>query len=115
MPLPLQLPHRSGRTVRPFADRIAARTLDRASALPQVIALHPRLDGEYRRQVDALEAALATPEAAIEVVPRLRAMIARIVVTPGPRMRGVQLEVVRQLDEVVAFATSHGSKDRNLA
>jgi DNA invertase Pin-like site-specific DNA recombinase len=80
------------------------RALASMDALPEVVALHPRLDEEYRRQIEALETALATPEAAVEAVPRLRSMIARIVVTPGPKLRGVQLEVIRQLDEVLRFA-----------
>jgi site-specific DNA recombinase len=81
-----------------------ARDLASMEALPQVIALHPRLEEEYRRQVEALEVALASPEAAVEAVPRLRAMIARIVVTPGPKLRGVELSVVRQLDQALALA-----------
>lgn len=85
-------------------DRLL-RDLASMDALPQIIALHPRLDEQYRRQIETLEVALATPEAAIEAVPRLRAMIGRIIVIPGPKMRGVEIEVVRQLDRVLAVAT----------
>jgi hypothetical protein len=80
-----------------------------------MITRHPRLDEEYRRQVEALEVALASPEAAIEAVPRLRSMIARIEITPGPKLRGVELKVVRQLDQALALANpgSGGQRDHN--
>ena len=83
----------------------AQRALASMDAVPQVLALHPRLEEEYRRQIDALDEALAAPEAELEAVPRLRAMIARIVLTPGPKKRGVEVQVVRQMDEILAIAT----------
>ena len=61
------------------------------------------MDEEYRRQVEALESALASPEAARVAVPPARAMIARVVVTPAERP-GIEIEVVRQVDEVLALA-----------
>lgn len=79
------------------------RELASIDAIPTVLTFHPRLDDEYRRQVEALEAALAEPQAALEAVPRARAMIATIIVTPAAK-RGVQLEVVRQVDQVLAIA-----------
>jgi site-specific DNA recombinase len=85
-------------------DRLT-RELASLDALPEVLRLHPRLVDQYRRQIEDLETALATPEAELEAVPRLRAMIARIIVRPGTKLRGVDLEVVRQVDEVLSLAT----------
>lgn len=81
-----------------------ARELASLDALPDVLTLHPRLDEEYRRQIEDLDRALAQPEAALEAVPRLRGLIARIIVRPNNRLRGVHLDVVRQLDEVLNLA-----------
>jgi len=83
-------------------DRLS-RDLASIDALPNVVLLHPTLEAEYRRQIDVLEVALSAPEAASEAVPQLRAMIARILVTPGPKLRGVEIGVQRQLDEVLAI------------
>jgi site-specific DNA recombinase len=81
------------------------RELANMDALP-VLALHPGLADRYREEIEQLEVALSGHEhAAIEAVPRLRAMIARIVLTPSNKSRGVALHVVRHLDEVLTFAT----------
>lgn len=103
-----------GREFAEIKDMLAAardeknrltRELASLDALPDVLTLHPRLDEEYRRQIEDLDRALAEPEAALEAVPRLRGLIARIVVRPNDRKRGVDLDVVRQLDEVLNLAT----------
>jgi DNA invertase Pin-like site-specific DNA recombinase len=73
-------------------------------ALPDVLALHPHLDAEYRRQVEALENALAHPEAALDAVPRLRAMIGRIIISPNPQGRGAEIRVIRRMDQVLSLA-----------
>jgi site-specific DNA recombinase len=86
-------------------DRLG-RELASLNALPTVLTLHPRLEEEYRRQVAALEASLMEPEAALEAVPRLRAMIARIIVRPAVAKRGVDLTVIRQIDEVLNLVTA---------
>lgn len=92
-------------TAREERDRLA-RELASMDALPNVLALHPGIEDEYRRQVQDLETALTTPEAALEAVPRLRAMIVRIIVRPNlDRLRGVRIEVIRQMDEILALAT----------
>src|SRR3546814_17362652 len=79
-------------------------------AVPTVLALQPHIEEVYRQQVVDLEAALAVPEAQLEAIPRLRAMIARIVVHPNlQKKRGVVLEVIRQMDEILSIATgTHG-------
>lgn len=82
-----------------LADQIAQ--LDH---LP-VIALHPTIAADYRRQVEQLNAALAeNPEAAGEVIPRLRSLIDRITVHPAPEGRGVTIEVTGKLTEMLALA-----------
>lgn len=80
------------------------RELASMDALPDVLALHPQLEAEYRRQVEALEEALARPEAELDAAPRLRAMIARIILTPSPEGRGAHIQVVRRMDQVLALA-----------
>ena len=83
-----------------------SRQLDSMDAIPNVLALHPHIEEVYRRQVEELENALAEPEAQLEAIPRLRAMIARIIVSPNPeKPRGVVVEVVRQIDAILAHAT----------
>lgn len=83
-----------------------ARELASLDALPRVLELHPGLEDQYRREVEDLHAALSAPESRLEAIPRFRAMIARIIVRPHPtKARGVQLEVVRQMDEILSIAT----------
>ncbi|WP_230771090.1 recombinase family protein [Sphingomonas sp. Leaf4] len=80
-----------------------ARELAAMEALP-VLALHPGLADQYRRSVEELAEALADPATHHEAVPRMRKLIARIVVTPSEGKRGVELEVIRHLDQVLNFA-----------
>jgi hypothetical protein len=70
-----------------------------------VLALHPGIADEYRRNVEALGDALRNHDAAsVEAVPRLRALIAHVVITPTSTLRGVEIEVVRRLDEALKLA-----------
>lgn len=85
-------------------DRLT-QELASLEALPTVLAIHPRLEEQYRRQVEQLEEALSRPEAAAEAVPRARAMISRIIVRPKASGRGAEVEVIRQMDEVLGLAT----------
>ncbi|WIW88996.1 recombinase family protein [Sphingobium sp. V4] len=82
------------------------RELANMDAVPTVLTLHPHMEEVYRRQVEELEQALSAPEAKLEAVPRLRAMLARVVVHPNlEKKRGVIVEVVRQMDEILSLAT----------
>jgi site-specific DNA recombinase len=93
-------------TARGDADRLE-RELAGMDALP-VLALHPGLADRYREQVEQLETALGGhEEAKLEAVPRLRALIARIIVRPAspPATRGCEVEVVRHFDQVLQIAT----------
>jgi len=88
-----------------------ARQLESMDAMPNVLALHPHVEAVYRQQVEELEKALAEPEAQLEAIPRLRAMIARIIVRPNPeKQRGVVVEVVRQMDEILSIATGKSAR-----
>lgn len=88
------------------AEKEAAdRELASLTALP-VIALHPHLTKDYAREVSDLETALlGNDAAALEAIPRFRAMIARVVFRPAAGPRGAEIEVIRRLDEVLALAT----------
>lgn len=82
----------------------AAEQLAEVEALP-VVALHPTIAAEYRRQVEELHVALADPEARIQAVPAVRNLIDRIVLTPNPEARGVLIQVEGRLAAIVALAT----------
>lgn len=87
------------------AEQAAAdKALAAADALPQ-LALHPGLARQYRAAIANLAAELSDEAARREAAPRLRALIARVVVTPAEGQRGVRLEVIRHVDEVLALAT----------
>lgn len=81
------------------------RQLAGIDAVP-VIALHPGIADDYRRQVQALHDALhGNPAAQLEAVPRLRALIDHVVLTPKAKGRGVDVHVVGRLDEAIGLAT----------
>lgn len=93
------------KVARDTRDTIAA-DLASAQAMPQVLTLHPNLAERYREQIDDLQRALAEPEAQLEAIPRFRAMIAKIIVRPiEEKTRGVEIEVIRRIDEVLNLAT----------
>jgi chromosome segregation ATPase len=90
---------------RDTRDRLSAE-LASVEALPQVLTLHPNLDAQYTAEIADLERALLDEEAQLEAVPRFRAMIARVIVRPDlTKQRGVTIEVIRRIDEVLALAT----------
>lgn len=85
-------------------DQLKAQLGD-LDALP-VIALHPGLADDYRRQVAALHEALGDNEASrLEAVPRLRSLIDRVELAPHPSGRGVSVTIAGRLDEIVRLAT----------
>lgn len=89
-------------TARDDKERLASE-LANLEALP-VLALHPGLAEDYRREVMELEAALANDEQKLETIPKIRAMIARVVLRPSEGKRGVSVEVVRHLEEILLVA-----------
>lgn len=69
-----------------------------------VIALHPRLADEYRRQVEKLDEALSGDDIDTQAARnQLRALIERIEVRPAP-VRGVELRVIGRLDQIVGMS-----------
>lgn len=86
------------------AEQAAAeKALAAADALP-TLALHPGLARQYRAAIENLAAELHDETARREAAPKLRALIARVVLTPRPGARGLDLEVVRHVDEILALA-----------
>ncbi len=81
----------------------ADRALLASEALPQ-IALHPGLARQYREAIEELGRELADEKCRAEAAPRLRKLIARIIATPREGKRGVDLEVVRHIDEVLSLS-----------
>jgi site-specific DNA recombinase len=89
------------------ADRDAlAAALGQIEQLP-VVALHPAVIADYRAQVAKLNAALAeNPAARLEAIPRLRALIDSVIITPDEtKARGVAINVTGRLQSMLALAT----------
>lgn len=84
---------------------LAGAEKERASieALP-VLALHPGLARQYRAAIEQLAIELQDEGTRLEAAPKLRSLIARIIVTPKEGKRGVDLEVIRHIDEVLDLA-----------
>ncbi|MEK9211509.1 recombinase family protein [Sphingomonas sp. 2378] len=86
-------------------DRDAAREeLSAVEALP-VVALHPTVAADYRREVENLHMLLSDPDAKEATIPALRALIDRIVLTPTKSGRGVDIEVQGRLAAIIGLAT----------
>lgn len=97
------------------AERDALATaLEQIDQLP-VVALHPAVIADYRAQVSKLNAALAeNPEARLEAIPRLRALIDQITVWPDTsKQRGVIIEVTGRLQSMLALATGRSGPGGN--
>lgn len=86
-------------------DALAAE-LKQIEQLP-VVALHPSVIADYRAQVAKLNAALAdNPEARLEAIPKLRALINSVHVHPkADKAKGVTIEVTGKLNSMLALAT----------
>jgi site-specific DNA recombinase len=88
---------------RATRDRLAEQ-IAQLEQLP-VVALHPTVIADYRAQVEQLNAALAdNPEARLEAIPRLRALIDRVTLSPAEGARGVAIEVTGRLASMLALA-----------
>jgi site-specific DNA recombinase len=87
------------------ADRDGlASQLEQIEQLP-VVALHPTIIADYRAQVAKLNAALAeNPEARLEAIPKLRALIDSVLISPADD-KGVSIEVTGRLNSMLALAT----------
>ncbi len=82
-----------------------AEQLSQVEQLPTVV-LHPAVVADYRRQVAKLNAALGdNPEARLEAIPQLRALINQVKVSPAEQEKGVTIEVIGRLTSIMALAT----------
>ena len=88
-----------------LAERDGAREqFGKVDAMP-VVALHPTVATDYRRQIESLNQALANPEERDKAVPALRNLIGRIVIRPiMSRARGVEIDVEGRLAAILALA-----------
>lgn len=78
-----------------------------------VIALHPTILANYRAEVGDLLAALkGNPAARLEAIPRLRSLVAAVVISPAPAAKGVTIEVQGRLAQMLALATGQPISDR---
>ncbi len=81
------------------------RQLEEIDAIP-ILALHPRIGDQYRREVQALQEALAGHEAAKdEAIPKLRALIERITLTPTADGSALEIDVAGRMHQVISLAT----------
>lgn len=96
-------------TARETRDRLA-QELASIDAVP-ILQLHPGLADRYRREVEELETLLADEVTKLEAMPRIRALISEIIVTPSDAKRGVVVEVRRKVDEMVKLATAAPLRD----
>jgi hypothetical protein len=74
----------------------------------RVIAFHPTIADDYRRAVGALNQALAesdTEEAREQAIPRIRALIDSITLTPSTHSRSVDIEIGGRLARMIELAT----------
>ena len=78
-----------------------------------VIALHPTILGNYRSEVGDLLAALTgNPAARLEAIPRLRALVAHVIISPAPAAKGVTIDVQGRLAQMLALATGQPVSER---
>lgn len=90
---------------RARADRDAlAEEIANIEALP-VVALHPNIAEDYRRNVRALAQAVADPDMQLEAVPAIRALIESVTLTPAREGRGCDIKVAGRLEQLIALAT----------
>ena len=91
-------------SAREERDRLEAE-LREIDALP-VIALHPGIAEDYRRQVRELARALtADEEARLQTAPIVRGLIDRVIINPNSGLRGVNIEVFGKLASLLTLAT----------
>ena len=82
----------------------------------RVIALHPKIADDYRREVRELDRLLDcdTPETREEVIPRLRPLLDSIVVMPAKTRRGVDIGISGRLTTMIELATGQPLGDRGM-
>ena len=79
-------------------------------APPPLPRLHPNIAEIYRAKIQRLEGALAHPGDAREAAEAMRALIERIVLTPGTKRGEIQAELHGELAAILALTS--GQKPR---
>ena len=75
------------------------------------MALHPNLPAVYRRKVEELERLLADPELAPEAMEAIRALIARIVLSPREGGPGLHADLHGDLARILLICA--GARNEN--
>jgi hypothetical protein len=88
-------------------DRIEARLKRAPELLPRI---HPNIAEIYRAKVAKLEEALGRPEDALEAAEAMRALIEKIILTPGASRGEVNAELHGELASILALTS--GQKPR---
>jgi hypothetical protein len=84
--------------------------IERASAEPEPVRLHPKLAEVYTRKVARLGESLRVPESRAEAVAALRKLIDKIVLTPSADGSCTEVRLVGDLATLLHFAVvSSGS------
>lgn len=87
------------------ADRDEATEALQEIEADNVVALHPSILDDYRRQMGDLTTALSTdPDLRAEAVPIVRGLIERVTVTPSEGPKGVDIEVTGKLANILSLA-----------
>ena len=88
-------------------DRAMCREELAALQSESVIALHPKIADDYRREVRELDRLLDsdTPEIREDVIPRLRSLFDSITIAPANVGRGVDIEITGRLTKMIELAT----------
>jgi len=90
------------------AEKVALEDHLQTLDAERVVALHPQVAADYRREVAALNRALAesdVPEIRDDVIPRIRALVDSIVLMPKGDGRGVDIEITGRLARLIELAT----------
>jgi hypothetical protein len=83
---------------------IAQGQLAETEAMP-IVAMHPAIADNYRKQIASLDSTPISPDPSSEAIPAIRSLIDRLVLTPNPLGRGVQIQVKGRLNAITALAT----------
>lgn len=97
-------------TAREERDQLAAQ-LDQVESVP-VLALHPNVASTYREQIADLSRLAHDPHNRLEVIPKLRALIEKVVLSPiADQPRGLDIQVTGRLNAILALATGKALPD----
>ncbi len=91
-----------------YAEKVSLEEYLQTLDAERVVALHPHVATDYRREVEALNRALAesdAPEVREDVIPRIRALVDSIVLTPKQDGRGVDIQITGRLARIIELAT----------